>query len=157
RADEPVQMSEQDPIRVYVTHTFSSHPDYHRVFEYLESSPNFFYVNCSDPDSPPAGAGKEPLKEAYRNQIKQAEVVIVLSSLFASDEYWITYQMDAAQASQIPIVAVEPFGGVQKVADEIARRAAEVVGWNGRDIVDAVRRQARHEDTQRWETIEFKL
>ena len=43
-------VSEQDPFRVFVTHTFSPHPDYFRVFEYLESAPNFFYVKCSDPE-----------------------------------------------------------------------------------------------------------
>src|SRR5690606_15551306 len=99
---------------------------------------NFFYVNCSVPDALPSAPGKEGIKETYRNQIKQAEVVIVLASLFVSDEYWVAYQMDVAHASQIPIVAVEVFGGREAVAEEIARRAAEVVGWNGRNIVDAV-------------------
>jgi hypothetical protein len=31
------------------------------------------------------------------------------------------------------------------------------VAWNGRDMADAIRRQARHEDTTRWDVIEFKL
>jgi hypothetical protein len=43
------------------------------------------------------------------------------------------------------------------VPPEVAKRAAEVVGWNERLIVDAIRRQARHEDTVRWDVIEFKL
>jgi hypothetical protein len=43
------------------------------------------------------------------------------------------------------------------VPAQITKRAAEVVGWNERLIADAVRRQARHEDTARWDTIEFKL
>src|SRR6185503_17745048 len=30
-------MSEKNPIRIYVTHSFASHSDYHRVFEYLEA------------------------------------------------------------------------------------------------------------------------
>jgi hypothetical protein len=86
-----------------------------------------------------------------------AEVVIVLSSLYIENEYWTSYQMDAAQASNLPLVAVEPFGVNVKVPAEVAKRAAEVVGWNERLIIDAVRRQARHEDTVRWDTIEFKL
>ncbi|NIW23724.1 MAG: hypothetical protein GWN29_03730, partial [Gammaproteobacteria bacterium] len=57
-----VPMSEKDPIRVFVMHTFSEHPDYRRVFEYLESSPNFFYVNCSNIESIPESGGKEALK-----------------------------------------------------------------------------------------------
>ena len=150
-------MSEKNPIRIYVTHSFASHPDYHRVFEYLEALPNFFYRNCSVPDHLPTVGGKEGLKEEYRTQLKTAEVVVVLSSLYMENEYWTTYQMDAAQASNLPLVAIEPFGVNAKVPAEIVKRAAEVVGWNERLIMDALRRQARHEDTQRWETIEFKL
>jgi len=150
-------MSEKDPIRVYVTHAFASHPDYHRVFEYLEALPNFFYRNCSVPDHLPQVGGKEALKEEYRTQLKTAEVVVVLSSLYAENEYWTTYQMDAAQASNLPLVAIEPFGVSVEVPAEVAKRAVEVVGWDERLIVDALRRQARHEDTARWDTIEFKL
>jgi hypothetical protein len=150
-------MSEKNPIRIYVTHAFASHPDYHRVFEYLEALPNFFYRNCSVPDHLPTVGGKEALKEEYRTQLKNAEVVVVLCSLYDENEFWTTYQMDAAQAANLPLVAIEPFGVSAKVPAEIVKRAAEVVGWNERNIADAVRRQARHEDTQRWETIEFKL
>lgn len=150
-------MSAKNPIRIFVTHTFSSHPDYHRVFEYLESIDNFFYRNCSVPDHPPAAGGKEALKEEYRTQLKQAEVVIVLSSMYRENEYWVTYQMDAAQAINLPLVAVVPFGVNVKTPDEITKRASEVVEWNERLIADAVRRQARHEDTARWDVIEFKL
>jgi hypothetical protein len=150
-------MSEKNPIRIFVTHAFASHADYHRVFEYLEALPNFFYRNVSVPDQLPSTGGKEALKEEYRAQLKTAEVVIVLCSLYLENEYWTTYQMDAAEASNLPLVAIEPFGVAAKVPAEIAKRAAEVVSWNERNIVDAVRRQARHENTARWETIEFKL
>jgi hypothetical protein len=150
-------MSAQNPIRVYVTHAFASHPDYHRVFEYLEAVPNFFYRNCSVPDHLPQTGGKEALKEEYRTQLKTAEVVVVSSSLYMENEFWTTYQMDAAQASNLPLVVMEPFGVNAKVPPELLKRAAEVVSWNERLIVDAVRRQARHENTSRWETIEFKL
>ena len=150
-------MSEKNPIRLYVTHAFASHTDYHRVFEYFEAVPNFFYRNCSVPDHPPSMGGKEALKEEYRKQMKMAEVVVVLSSLYVENEYWTMYQMDAAQAANLPLVAVEPFGVSVKVPPEVVKRAAEVVGWNERLIVDAVRRQARHEETHRWDTIEFKL
>jgi hypothetical protein len=150
-------MSEQNPIRVFVTHTFSASADYHRVFEYLESSPNFFYVNCSAPDDLPAAGGREALKEALLKQIRASEVVVVVGSMYAENRDWIEYQMDAAQAAEIPLVALEPFGGIGKMSDEVARRADEVVGWNERIMVDAIRRQARHEETTRWDVIEFDM
>jgi hypothetical protein len=150
-------MSEKNPIRVFVTHTFASNPDYHRVYEYLESAANFFYKNCSVPDHPPATGGKEALKEEYRTQIKPAEVVVVLSSLYVENEYWMTYQMDAARASNVPLVALGVFGSDAKIPAEVVKRVNEIVDWNDRQIVDAIRRQARKEATNRWETIEFKL
>ena len=150
-------MSAKDPIRVYVTHAFAGHSDYHRVFEYFEAVPNFFYRNCSVPDHLPATGGKEALKEQYRTQLKSAEVVVVLSSLYVENEFWATYQMDAAQAGDLPLIAIEPFGVNVKVPPEVAKRAVEVVSWNERLIVDAVRRAARHENTARWDVIEFKL
>ena len=43
-------ISQQNPVRVFVSHAFEPSDDYHRVFEYLESSHNFYYRNCSDPE-----------------------------------------------------------------------------------------------------------
>ena len=46
-------VSEDNPIRVFVTHTFEESNDYLRVFEFLESVDNFFYLNVSKPDNVP--------------------------------------------------------------------------------------------------------
>jgi hypothetical protein len=89
--------------------------------------------------------------------MKIAEVVIVLSSLYIENEFWVAYQMDVAQASELPLVVLPPFGGTVKVPADLSKRAAEVVDWNERVIADAVRRQARHENTARWDVIEFKM
>src|SRR5690606_25858805 len=94
----PGTMSEKNPIRIFVTHAFSAHDDYLRVFEYLEAASNFFYLNCSAPDRAPSAGGKEALREELRNQIKGAEAVLVTSSLFLQNRDWVTYQMDVAQA-----------------------------------------------------------
>lgn len=150
-------MSEKNPIRIFVTHTFAENADYRRVFEYLESTPNFFYQNMSDIDALPAAGGKEAVKETLRKQIESAEAVIVLSSLYDDNRDWITYQMGVAQAHDLPIIALEQFGGVGEVPADVRARAADVVEWNERVIVDALKLQARHEDTQRWDVIEFDL
>jgi hypothetical protein len=150
-------MSESNPIRIFVTHLFSDHPDYHRVFEYLESASNFFYTNCSKPEDIPVSGGQEAIKEKLLEQILAAEVVVIVSTMFSENHSLITFQMDAAQAAGLPLIALEPFGGTGKVPAEVEGRAAEVVSWNDRLIVDAIRREARHEDTQRWDVIEFDM
>ncbi len=146
-------MSEDNPIRIYVSHVWQSDDDYQRVFEYLESARNFFYKNCSDPDSDP-GPDKEAMRRSLRSQMEKSEVVILLSSLFATDPSWMQFQISAALALNKPIIAVHPFGG-EGVPDELGSKADEIVGWDPRGMEDAIRRCARHEETQRWDTIEW--
>ncbi|MBS1134224.1 MAG: hypothetical protein H6R02_1365, partial [Burkholderiaceae bacterium] len=42
-------------------------------------------------------------------------------------------------------------------APAVLEMGDEVVPWDKRQLVDAIKRQARHEETTRFDTIEFKL
>ncbi len=149
-------MSQANPIRLFVTHLWENSDDYLRVFEYLESSRNFFYANSSKPELRPGG-DKEAQKEVLRKQIAPVEVVIGLSSLYETSQDLVTFQLLYAQASHKPVVLMKPFGSQRPVPKELADLADEEVDWDERALVDAIKRQARHEDTTRWDTIEFKL
>jgi hypothetical protein len=48
-------MSQQNPIRLFVTHAWQDSDDYLRLFEFLESARNFFYKNTGTPEQKPAG------------------------------------------------------------------------------------------------------
>ena len=54
-------------------------------------------------------------------------------------------------------IVLGAFGKNIVIARQLQALADEVVDWDERAIVDAIRRQARHEETTRWDTIEFKL
>ena len=149
-------MSDSSPIRVFVSHLFEKHPDYLRVFEYLESREKFLYLNVSDPDRIPAG-GKEALKEELRTQIKASEVMVLPVSIYELNRDLVTFQMDCAGAFNIPIVGVKSFGETVVIQKAILERTADVVDWNARNIVDALRQHGRHEKTSRWDVVEFKL
>jgi hypothetical protein len=149
-------MSQANPIRLFVTHDWAPGDDYLRVFEYLESSRNFFYRNFSAPEKRPAG-DKEAGKEELRRQIAPVEAVIALSSLYEGNQDLLTFQLLYAQACQKAVVLLKPFGSQKPVPKALADLADDIVDWDERALVDAIRRQARHEDTTRWDTIEFKL
>jgi hypothetical protein len=149
-------VSQADPVRIFVTHCWETSDDYLRVFEYLESQRNFFYRNYSAPEHRPQG-DKEALRENLRKQIAPCEAVIGLSSLFDAHQELLTFQLLFAQASHKPVILMKPFGARKEVPKAILDLANEVVDWDERALVDAIRRQARHEDTTRWDTIEFKL
>ena len=148
-------MSEDDPIRVFVTHVFEESDDYLRVFEFIESVDLFYYLNVSRPDNVPMGSGTEAIKQELMRQIKESEAVIVLPSVYEQQEELTRFQMDVADENNKPMITIRPYGGVSKTPPEIVDRTKEHIEWNSREIVDALKRQARNEDTARWEVIDF--
>ncbi len=149
-------MSQANPIKLFITHTWELSDDYLRVFEYLESARNFFYKNLSTPDKPVTG-DKEAQREDLRRQIAPAEAVIALSSLYESQKDLMTFELLYAQANKKPVILMKPFGGGKDAPKAILDLTTEVVQWDERALVDAIRTHARHEKTGRWDTIEFKL
>ena len=149
-------MSQANPLRLFVTHVWENSDDYLRVFEYLESARNFFYKNFGTPERPPGG-DKEAQREDLRRQIAPVEAVVALSSLYETHPDLLMFELLFAQASHKPVVLMKPFGTGKAVPKAILDLANEVVEWDERALVDAIRRQARHEETTRWDTIEFKL
>ena len=149
-------MSQHNPIRLFVTHLWEAADEYLRVFEYLESSRNFFYRNFSAPERRPGG-DREAAKEELRRQIQPVEVLIGLASLYETDQDLLSFELLFAQANSKPVVLLKPFGSQRPVPKALTELADEVVDWDERALIDAIRRQARHEDTTRWDTIEFKL
>jgi hypothetical protein len=149
-------MSQQNPIRVFVTHAWEHSDDFQRIFEYLESARNFFYRNTSDPELAPSG-GTEPAREELRRQINAAEVVVALASLGAANADLLTFQLNYAKASRKPVLGVRFFGVQGTMPKIISDLADDIVDWEERGLADAIRRLARHENTARYDTIEFKL
>ena len=150
-------MSEENPIRVFVTHNFQEGDEYLRVFEFLEAMERFFYLNVSKPENVPESGGMDVIKEELINQIKECEAVIIPAMFYIEQNDLARFQMDVAEANQKPMIAIRPFGGFAESPQELVDRVSEHIEWNDREIVDALKRQARLEDTSRWETIEFTL
>ncbi len=147
-------MYEHNPIRVFVTHTFSETDDYLRIFEFLECVDRFYYLNVSKPEEAPSG-GMDEIKDVLINQIKECEAMFVLPSIFEEHADLVTYMMDAADANGKPMIVIRPFGQVSRTPAVLVDRCNEHIEWNAREMVDALKRQARLEDTSRWEVVDF--
>lgn len=148
-------MSEKNPIRVFVSHAFTETDDYLRIFEFLESVERFFYVNVSKPENVPSQGGMNAIKDELIEQIKQSEVVVIVMDVVDQSPDLVNYMMDVADANDIYIVSVQPFGGVGETAPHILERSRDNVPWNERSLVDSITFQARGKETSRWETIDF--
>jgi hypothetical protein len=150
-------MSESNPIRVFVAHAFTEHTDYLRVFEYLESRPNFYYHNCSNPNARPASNDSEVIKEELRRQLQLAEIVILPVTIFATNPVLVTFQIDAAKGLKKPVLAIKAFGETVAIQKSVLDKADDVADWNNRTITEAIKRLARHDNSGQWEVIDFKL
>ena len=112
-------MSEKNPIRVFVTHAFAESDDYLRVFEFLESVERFFYLNVSKPENIPTEGGVEAIKDELIQQIKASEAVVIAPDVYGQKTDLVTYMMDVAEANNIGMIAIKPFGGLAETAPEV--------------------------------------
>jgi hypothetical protein len=148
--------SANDPIRLFVTHNWEENDDYSRVFEYLEAPRTFYYKNTSQPHAQ-RPIDPEAAREDLRRQIAPCEVIIVLPGAFKREPDLILFQLNFAKSAERPLVVMENFGTTTPLPKVLKDLADEVSGWNERNLIDALRRQARHQESTRWDTIEFKL
>ncbi len=148
-------MTEDNPIRMFVTHNFVEDDDYMRVFEFLEGVDRFFYMTCSKPGNVPGSGGLEAIKDELISQIKTCEAVVVLATHYIENAELMSFQMDVAAANEKPMIAIRPFGGMVETPEALVERVKEHIDWNDREIADALRRQARLEDTARWDVVDF--
>ncbi len=70
RTGQGGKVSEQNPIRVFVTHGFNESENYLRIFEFLESVDRFFYLNVSRPDAEIQG-GIDAIREELIAEINE--------------------------------------------------------------------------------------
>ena len=148
-------MSESNTISEFATHVFHESDHYLRVFEILECVDRFYYLNVSKPENLPATGGSQALKDEIIAQVKASEAMFVLPSAWEQNKDLVNFMMKVADANKIGKILIKPFGGMQESPEELVARAQEHIEWNDREMVDALRRQARGEDTARWEVIDF--
>jgi|SRR5450755_77374 hypothetical protein len=145
-----------NPIRLFVTHTWEENDDLSRVFEYLESSRNFYYKSTALAQAA-RPLGVEAQREELRRQIAPSEVVIVLPVTHRREPDLVLFQLNFAKSANRPIIAMELFGSSETLPKAILDLADSICPWDERSLVDALRLQGRHEETHRWDTIEFKI
>lgn len=149
-------VSQKNPVRIFVAHLWHADHDYQRIFEYLESVNNFYYINTSLPDNLPSG-GREAQKEELRQQISAAECMVLPAALHGRNQDIVDFMLHCAKAFDKPIIVLEPFGAKETIPKAVMEFSDEVVPWDQRQLIDAIKRQARHEESTRFDVIDFTL
>lgn len=150
-------MDKNRPIRIFTAHSWREDENYLRVFDYLESARDFRYVNTSRPLHNVAQMDERGANVEMRYQIDAAEIVIIPAGLYAQDAGMASFIAQHAVAAGKPVLVMTQFGTGGRIPQVLGNAANQVIGWDERSMVDAVRRLARGEDSSRNDVIEFSL
>lgn len=124
---------------VFISHVWDYSADYWRVVQFLNEAPNFDWNNLSVPEHDPVGT--ERLEYELRNQMRPADVFLIIAGMYAAHSGWIEFELGFARRIGRPIVGIRKWGG-ERMPRAIQSAAVEIVGWNGASVVSAIRRHA---------------
>ena len=128
---------------LFISHSWSYSENYQSLLKLLDNG-DIVYKNYSVPKDDPihnANNDKE-LKEAIKQQMQYASVVIVLAGVYSSYSKWIDKEIELAKKGfLIPkkIIAVEPWAA-EKTSKTVKDAADIIVKWQTSSIVDAIKR-----------------
>lgn len=125
---------------VFICHDWEYSDEYSRICQFLDGAPNFRWRNLSVPEHDPLDTN-DMLQKNLRNQIRPAEVMLVLAGMYSARSGWMDWEMAFARRIGKAIIGVRPWGNVQ-LPVVVQRNADEIVGWNTHSIVSAIRRYA---------------
>jgi hypothetical protein len=125
---------------IFISHAWDYTEDYRRIVKWLDETPNFVWKNLSVPKHNPIHNSEELAKELH-NQMRPADVFVILAGMYAAHSDWIQYEINFARRIGRPIVGIQPWGSVMTPL-VIQAGADEMVGWNRESIVRAIRTRA---------------
>lgn len=125
---------------VFICHDWEYSDEYYRICNFLNDAPNFSWSNQSVPEHDPLDTG-DMLQKNLRDQIRPADVMLVLAGMYTARSAWMDWEMDFARRIGKHIIGVKPWGNVQ-LPVVVQNNADEIVGWNTDSIVNAIRRHA---------------
>lgn len=127
---------------VFICHDWEYSEDYGRICEFLDDAANFAWRNLSVPEHDPLDTD-EMLQKNLRDQIRPADVMLVLAGMYTAWSGWMDWEMAFARRIGTAIIGIRPWGNVQ-VPVVVQHNADEIVGWTTASIVDAIRSHAPH-------------
>lgn len=124
---------------IFISHAWEYNADYFRLEQMLDEADYFYWKNYSVPehDSLKATTDQELINLLF-DQIKPTGIVIILSGMYSAYRKWIQIEMRIACELEKPILGVIPWGQ-ERIPQDVAENADEMVGWNTSTIVDAIR------------------
>jgi len=128
---------------LFISHSWSYSDAYERLISLLENRPYFSFRNYSIPRDDPVHDARNvsQLYEAIKRQMRPCHIVLILAGVYATYSKWINREVQIADEEFTcpkPILAIRPWGN-QAVSRLVRDNADDIVGWNTKSIVSAIR------------------
>jgi MTH538 TIR-like domain (DUF1863) len=123
--------------KVFISHAWQYDADYYRIEEWLNEAPLFIWQNLSVPKHDPI-MNAEQLTKELNNQMRPADVFVILAGMYVSHSAWIQYEINFARRIGRPIIGIRPRGNTL-LPVAVQNGADVIVGWNQSSIVTAIR------------------
>ena len=123
----------------FISHAWTNNGEYNRLATMLKTAINFDFYNYSvTSHAPLTPRTLRELGPALENQMRYAQVVLVIAGMYVAYREWINFEIDYAVRTGKPIVGIQPRGG-QVTPRAVSQNAKIIVGWNTNSIVSAIR------------------
>lgn len=128
--------------QIFISHSWKYSEDYNALINLLDNAKYLNFLDYSVPVYNPLTANSaNALQQALENQIKHANIVIILSGMYVNYSSAIPLEIHLAKKYNKPIIAVTPRGNVL-TPSIVSSNVLAVVGWNTNSIVEAIRTYA---------------
>ncbi|WP_039046683.1 TIR domain-containing protein [Plesiomonas shigelloides] len=129
-------------IQVFISHSWTYNDELVRLRTLLRNRPYFNIEFHEVPITQPINSmNSNYIKQVLTNKIRNSDVVLAISGIYASHSHWMAWEMDKAIELGKPVIGIIPHGA-QRISQAVASRENESVRWNTESIVDAIRRHA---------------
>src|SRR6185436_6293870 len=100
--------------QVFISHAWNYSRDYWRIVRFLNEALFFRWNNLSVPEHNPIfGDSDEDLKFELRNQMRPADVFLIIAGMYAAHSYWIDFELQFARRIGRPIIGIYPWGSLR--------------------------------------------
>ena len=130
--------------RLFISHSWTYSDAYEKLVGFFKEYSNFSWENYSIPkDDPVHNANNDKqLYEAIKTKIQTVNCIVILAGVYSSYSKWINKEIEISKKVYTkPIIGVEPWAS-EKTSKVVKDNADEIVKWQSKSIVDAIRNHA---------------
>lgn len=124
--------------KIFISHSWTYDEHYEKVVDFLNEVPSLDWQDHSVPSTDPLPQTTDhALKEALKDQMRSASLVVVSAGMYGAYSDWIDTEIELAKEMGKPIIAIIP-EGQEKVPNKIEENCTEKCRWRKASLIESM-------------------